>query len=241
MGKVASSSVYTSLKMTTNLDVYHIHRLNPQNIKLVKEEHLKRGDSPPLDHEGLYLYKNLIRHGKKSVKIITLIREPISRNISAFFQNLESFERIKNAHNVVSIEQLVADFIRLYNHDVPLTWFNVELFKTTGVDVYQHSFPYEKGYQVIDAPPYCLLIIRHDLEDKLKEKCIAEFIGVESFCLSRENEASLKQYADTYQEFLDSIKLPDEYIKWMLSSKYAKHFYSDEERCAIYKIWTVGP
>ena len=97
MGKVASSSVYLSLEKTTDFDVFHVHRLNPENIAKVREEHVQRGDSPPNEKKGLYLYENLIRTRKTHTKIISLVREPIARNISAFFQNLQLFERVKKS------------------------------------------------------------------------------------------------------------------------------------------------
>ena len=99
MGKVASSSIFHSLKTTTDFNAFHVHRLNPKHITRVREGHLQRGDSPPIeDEEGLYLYENLIKPCRTPIKIISLVREPISRNISAFFQNLQSYERLKNPH-----------------------------------------------------------------------------------------------------------------------------------------------
>lgn len=238
MGKVASTSIYVSLKESTDLDVFHAHRLNPENIARVREEHLQRGDVPPDDTRGLYLYKRLIKPRRKSIRIITLIREPVGRNISAFFQNLESFERMKGAHSALEVEELVRDFIHKYNHDVPLTWFDEELRAATGIDVYQHPFPHEKGYQRIDEPPFHVLIMRHDLDDGEKSARIAEFLGLDSFHITRVNISADKEYAETYQAFLASIQLPEDYVDRMLSSRYARHFYSPEEREALSQRWT---
>ncbi|MFO7942916.1 MAG: putative capsular polysaccharide synthesis family protein [Anaerolineales bacterium] len=237
MGKVASTSVYMSLKESTNFDVFHTHRLNPENIAKVKEEHLQRGDMPPDDTRGLYLYNRLIEPRQKSTRIITLVREPVGRNISAFFQNLETFKCGEDAHNTLEIEELVRDFIYEYNHDVPLTWFDKELRVTTGTDVYRHPFPREKGYQVIDQPPFYVLVIRHDLTDEEKESCIAEFLDLDSFHITRMNVSSSKEYSETYRVFLDSIQLPKDYVGRMLSSKYARHFYSPDERKTLYQRW----
>lgn len=238
MGKVASTSIYASLKESTDFDVFHAHRLNPENIAKVKEEHLQRGDVPPDDTRGLYLYNRLIKPRRKSTRIITLVREPVGRNISAFFQNLESFERMKDAHSALEIEELVRDFIHKYNHDVPLTWFDEELRATTGIDVYQHPFPHQKGCQRIDDPPFRVLVMRHDLADEVKGSRIAEFLGLDSFHITRVNVSSSKEYAETYRAFLASIQLPEDYVDRMLSSKYARHFYSPEEREALSRRWT---
>ncbi len=239
MGKVASSSIHLSLKATTDLNVFHLHRLNPENIELVRKERLRRGSLLKNEDRALYLYENLMKNPPNgSVKIISLVREPIGRNISAYFQNLQSFEGVQDAHNSIEVEPLIEHFIERYSHDVPLLWFDEEMRATTGIDVYEYTFPRDQGYQVIAEGPYQVIIMRHDLDDRLKEKYIAEFLELESFNLSRANEASSKEYADAYKRFVSSIKLPSGYVERMLSSKYARHFYSQEERRAFSERWT---
>ena len=238
MGKVASSSIYESIKATGNVNVFHLHRLNPENIKQVKQEHLLRGASPPDEKLGHYLYKNLILSNRDQIKIISLVREPIGRNISAYFQNLKSFEFIKNAHQTIEIDQMIEKFLRNYSHNVPLTWFDNELHATVGIDVYKNIFLQKQGYQIIHEPPYNLLIMRHDLYDPLKENLIRDFLNLKSFHLLRTNVSSSKEYAEKYKEFITSIKIPVEYSERMLSSKYASHFFSDEELFDIHRKWT---
>ena len=214
MGKVASSSIALTLKATKAVDVFQVHRLNPKNIEQVRRAYIRRRVAPPgIDSDGLYLYKKIIKPKKKPVKIISLIREPIGRNISAFFQAIDFFEGKDDAYKDLDTKQLIEDFLQGYSHNVPLTWFDIEMRVTTGIDVYQYSFPYHKGYCIIEAPPYNLMIMRHDLDDRQKEKCLAEFIGIESVRLLRANEASLKAYSNEYQAFIDSIKVPDEYAE----------------------------
>lgn len=43
MGKVGSRSITDSLKSCDVHPVFHIHRMNPENIKRVKNEYLKKG------------------------------------------------------------------------------------------------------------------------------------------------------------------------------------------------------
>ena len=238
MGKVASSSVYKSLKQVADIDLFHVHRLNPENIAKIREKYFLQGNLLPKDNQGIFLYDKLFKTPTRTVKIITLVREPIARNISAYFQNLQFFQRIKDAHDIPNIEQLIVDFIEKYDHNVPLEWFDVEMKSITDIDIYQHTFPQQQGHQVINAPLYNLLIMRHDLDDSLKEKCIAKFLGIESISLLNFNEASSKEYADVYKQLISSIKLPTEYVEKMLASKYAQHFYSPKELNAISTKWT---
>jgi hypothetical protein len=240
MGKVASSSIYRSLKAVENVNVFHVHRLNPEHIARVRQGHTLRGVTAPNDDLGLHLFKNLICT-RKPAKIISLVREPIGRNISAYFQNLKSFETVQDAHSRIEVDQLITGFLQKYSHDVPLTWFDLEMRATTGIDVFEYTFPKEQGHQIIHHPPYHLLLMRHDLADALKEELVRDFVGLRSFNLFRANEASLKEYAEQYRSFVDSINVPADYSQHMLSSKYALHFYSKEQLLKAHRKWTGVP
>ena len=238
MGKVASLSVYSSLIKANLKNIYHVHRLNPKNIAQVRKQYLERGDIPLNEQMGHYLYKNVIKGNQAPIRVITLVREPISRNISAFFHNLKTFVGGENVYKNIVVDQLMNVFLNLYTHDVPLTWFDIEFHATTGIDIYKYSFPCNDGYQIIKAHPYHILVLKHNLNDEKKESCIAEFLELDTFSLVRNNEASTKQYARAYNKFVKSIKLSNNFVKHMLSSKYAKHFYSLEERSELASRWS---
>jgi hypothetical protein len=239
MGKVASSSVYLSLKSIAGIDAYHVHRLSPSNIEAVRQEHLRRGASPPDERNGLRIYNDVIKPRKTPTKIISLVREPISRNISAFFENLQSFEHASNAV-VDSIDVLIQDFLGRYNHRVPLTWFDDEIRATTGINVYDYGFPHDRGFMILEVAPFSLLVMRHDLNDRRKEEILAEFLELDSFSLQRFNEADDKEYAVAYRDFVKSIKVPAEYADRMLNSTYARHFYNEDELISIRNKWVQG-
>jgi|SRR5690606_2252081 len=89
MGKVGSSSIYASLKAKGVPKVFHLHRMNPETTQKMKRTFLEQNLLAQFRTEQLFetIYRKAIQRRKK-VKIITLVREPISRNISAFFENL---------------------------------------------------------------------------------------------------------------------------------------------------------
>lgn len=237
MGKVASSSIYKSLKKARVANVFHVHRINPENINTVKQEHEAKGLTAPDDSLGLALYRYLVRKNLPA-KIISLVREPIGRNLSAYFENLDSFEGMHNAHAQKGVEELIEGFLIRYKHDVPLNWFDDEMKNTFGLDVYEHDFPFEVGCQVFANPPYEFLIMRYDLDDVFKGNMIRDFLGLESFEIHNANVASSKKYADKYSGVLTSIKVPADYAVQMLSSRYAKHFFSNDERVKLFSKWT---
>ena len=126
MGKVGSSSVTESLKLAGVNHVFHVHRMNPDNIQRVRKEYLDNNQRPLDEKVGERLCRSIVERRRKA-KFITLVREPISRNISAFFQNFMRFTGAEYDDADYTIEELVEIFIRDYKHSVPSTWFDVDM------------------------------------------------------------------------------------------------------------------
>ena len=236
MGKVGSTSVKESLKSCGFDSIYQVHRLYPENIEGVRQDHLKRNSQPPDESVGMLLYYHVVKKRKKC-KFITLVREPIGRNISAFFENFKFFTGMSFTDQVFSMSQLTNIFLNNYPHSVPLTWFDEEMKRSLGIDVYEYEFPKEDGYLCINEYPFELLIIKCEMVDSIKERIISDFLSLDNFSLNRANLAQDKNYSETYQRFKNGINLPASYIEMMCDSKYMKHFYEYAEIESIRSKW----
>lgn len=239
MGKVASKSIAVSLSRVAGIRVFHFHLLSPENYP--EAERLQRTLTGYLDVSYLIepsriVFNGLVRAGHK-LKIISLVREPIARNISAFFQNLDLLCRTNLAHTKISLEELMRRFKESNFHHEPLRWFDEEFYGATGIDIYKTQFRYDLGYERLSTEQFDVLIIRHDLSDELKAKLIGELVGIEGFQLTRNNTAETKPYRDCYRMFLKSIRLEKEYVDKMLDSKYTRHFFSPNERERLRRHW----
>ena len=159
MGKVGSSSVVRSLKEAGVAPVYHIHRMNPEYIAHVWSQHGDQRDFK-LDRIGLKLYKHVIQKGRPA-RFITLVREPVGRNISDFFQHLDLFMNINPAEIArYSVETLIAGYLNRPPNPVPLIWFDREMRPVLDLDVYAHPFPKEKGYLQLKNGPFDVLLLK---------------------------------------------------------------------------------
>lgn len=222
MGKVASTAIYQMLAGSGYPGlVAHAHSFTPYH------------SSGPI--------RSLFRHinsEKPKVKIITLVREPVSRNISAFFQNFkrDTGKDVLDAN--LSISQIRNVFLKNYPHEVPLVWFDNNIKKHFKIDVYQYPFP-SCGFLQIHKGNTSLLILRHDLKNQQKEKLISEFTGISNLALSNDNVGSEKRYADLYSDFKES-KLPLSHLYYLASSRYMKHFFRPEMR-HILESWSDQP
>ena len=241
MGKVGSRSITDSLVDYGLHPVIHIHRMNPKNIQRVKTEYQIHNQKLKNEKIGLWLYKNICRNNRQKAKIISLVREPISRNISAFFQNYQRFAGCPYEESNLQLEKLIKSFFSEYRHEVPLTWFHDEIKQTLGINVYEFEFPKEQGFLEIRDGRIDLLVIKMEIPDQSKAAAITKFLNLKDFQLKRSNIGNQKNYSAAYREFRKKIGLPASYIDQMLTSEYAQHFYTTEELEDIRNEWIGRP
>jgi Putative capsular polysaccharide synthesis protein len=244
MGKVGSSSVYFSLKELGIKPVFHPHFLLPflvRDDREVFDESIKSSLKMKFKkivarRNGYFIYKNIIA-AKRKVKVISLTREPISRNISAFFQSFEreTGKRYEDAN--FTPQELTDIFIKFYPHHIPLQWFDENIKKCLGIDIYEYAFPKEQGFLSIHKDNIDLLVIKSEIADNVKEQAIADFLGLKEFKLARMNVGENKSYRDMYKAFKQALKLPSSYVEEMCNSKYFNHFYTEEEIKKVFAQW----
>jgi hypothetical protein len=240
--KVASTAVVEALRAIEGQAVFHVHMISPASIRSLKEAMRRRGlsrmrhDVLGLEDIGNALASELIRP-RHPAKIVSLVREPVARNVSFYFETLDVLWQIERAHEHFGVEQLLVEFHEKFRHERGIDWFDDEFKPVLGIDVYEYPFPHDLGFLRIDSGPYEVLIMRHDLDDRLKEKCLANLVGVPAVMLTPKNVSVQKPYADAYGEFLRRIELPEDYVKRLLDSKYARHFYSPEELARLRAKW----
>lgn len=239
--KVASTAVTAALQ-AAGQSVFQVHMISAASMSSLREAMRRRGlarmkwDALSLEDVGNALASELIepRHPARTV---SLVRDPVARNISFYFETLDVLWQTERAHESVLLERLLAEFYKRFQHERGIDWFDNEFKPVLGLDVYEHAFPHDRGYQRIDSGPYEVLIMRHDLDDRLKEKCLAELVGVGSVTLTPKNVSAQKPYADVYREFLRRVEPPEDYVNRLLGSKYARHFYSPKELARFRAKW----
>lgn len=258
MGKVGSSSVVRSIK-SNNLQVYNLHTLNRAYLhadqKIYRKEFVSGSrDAITLWQELFFFRKIGCKFNGKSVKIISLVRDPVARNISHFFQwpNM-IMEQVDNGFHVrspsfhydevINSEDIEEELSNLYlmrfkRHDRPLVWFDKEMKQNFKIDVYEKNFPMEKGYCIYRNGNTEVMVIKLEKLNEVSGKAFKEFLGIESFELITANIGRKKKTSDLYRRFLDTIKLPVDYLDSMYKSKFAIHFYSKEEIDSFRARWT---
>lgn len=247
MGKVGSSTVYKSLVEASILNpVLHLHFLSenlPRHLKLHKEA----GVWPLPEHLylGAAIRRVLLKHKDFPVKIISLVRDPLSFIISNLFEN-PSFAGESIISNTGLIDpQKATDYINerlsapnafgyVYN------WFDKELKTVFGIDVFAHPFPVDKGYITLHHSNVDALVLRlEDLSDK-GPQVITDFLGLpETLVLREDNVRADSNGKDPYLQVQRGVLLDKDACTELYSSKFVRHFYSDELINKFISRWTT--
>ena len=222
MGKVGSMSIYESLKKEYKGIVLHRHVLNE-----------------PADWQAHIILEHALVY-KRPLKLISLTREPIGRNISAFFQNFEKITGVRPQDSMFSDDDLSNFFFNnpKTDNESPLLWFDENIKKEFGIDVYKTPFDKKEGWAIIKRSNIDLLLMKSEISDKTKEELIRNYIYPE-FALRHANISENKDYAAMYSRFRNHVLFPKEYLDTYLQSAATKHFYLDEEIAQFYKKWAT--
>ncbi len=248
MGKVGSSSVVKSIE-SKKIPVYNVHTFNPFFLDRTEDQFKKlwepNGPLPRTLWDQQYFSGYVKKKKNSPFKIVTLVRDPVARNISHFFQYPNIIlEKIDSGYHIRSLrynydkilisESIDKELSELFlknmdNHFRPLVWFDEELKINFGIDVYSKEFPKERGYAIYRKSNAEVLLIKLEMLNEVFRPAMKEFLDIDDIELINENIGEKKESADMYKQFLSSFHLSEKYLGDLYNSKFSNHFYTKEE------------
>ncbi|QDV43235.1 Putative capsular polysaccharide synthesis protein [Stieleria neptunia] len=216
MGKVGSSSLRSTLAANHRGLVVHAHKY----AMLTKKQ------------KWLLRWRMRL---KLPVKVICPVRDPLSRNISSFFQNFKRDTGVDFGERNWSNQELLELFLRFYNHADCLDWFDRHLRTTFGVDVLSVPFPIQEKWGVYRQGAVDLLVYRSDLGHAKQLEIVSQFTKKDIRKWNYNNISAGKDYGDIYKKFVASVKLPRVYTSIVCGSAFCRTFWSDTEIDAMKK------
>lgn len=249
MGKVGSSTVFRSLKNAYLPNpVYQVHFLSHNGIRNAEEYHLRSEHSRVPHHIRISkaLRNKIDKTRNVTWKIITLVRDPISRGISDFFENADLYSgglsygngSVNNSHAIKFLQKKFMNFDE--STDYICTWFDREIKAVFNVDVFAYPFNRSDGFSMIKEKNCEVMILRLEDLDLNFDNSIRKFL-----CLNRpvkilkSNVGSHKEHSDEYRNVLEHITFPKSACKKIYSSRYARHFYSESMRNEFVQKWSA--
>ena len=243
MAKVGTTTLVKTLySLNLKLPIIHTHTLNEENLQYsIQPQKDIFGQLP--DHLQTSLCIQPVIYQKSiNWKVITLIRDPIARNISAFFYNIDKqwfpnfYERYANQE--LPNQEIINKFLREFHHQVPLTWVEKEICSVFNINVYGFDFPKEKGYQIYHNDNIDLLVLKLENLEACYQQAFKEFLGIDIVQLEKANTSEDKKYKDIYKNLNKSLSLPPEYLDQMYISNHVRHFYTEAEIELFKQRWS---
>lgn len=240
MGKVASSSISHSLSAHSLLN-FQVHRLEPQQVLELLQllathpdfSHLQKRNISGTQNKSFKLPTHLTDSlqvmkaikEQKPIKLISLIREPVARNISALFQNLPK--------DLMNDPDAIIERLRQYPINIPDNWFAKDFIPVTGLDVLSMELDRSADHFRFRNNQFDVIILKTTVTDERKSELISDFLG-QKIVIQRANEAKNKWYREIYQTIArNPSTIRDDYIKDCFGQRYFRAFFSDEERQAV--------
>ncbi len=251
MGKVGSTALVTALEAAGVRPVLHVHEIVPANVDAVRRfyaaESKRMRTRVPVDRLRLRLHDWTWKHvavRDRPAKWITVVRRPLDREVSTAIHNLrwllgDEYEGLREVPAEIArrlVERMRTGFRG--GGRTTLDWFDTELRAALGVDVYAQPFPHEAGYAVLRQGAVELLVLKLETDDAVKERALAEFLGVPGVSIPRANVSAERDDAAAHAGLREHLRLPDDVLARFLDARYTRHFHTPEEIEAMRARWS---
>ena len=245
VGKVGSTALGDAIEATTGRPVINVHRVTPAARRAAEAERALESLAGRAheDWSGAFAHA-MFRAGngrrRGSWDVVTGVRDPVALQVSLFFQiGLECGHFTADEQRLgVEPNELGRRFAAFSSSLAGSDWFRDELRPTTGIDVYATDFPWAEGVQLIEQPPFRLLVVRREDLKERGAKALGMFLDTPgSVLLPSSNVGATKAYGALYQTFVDQVRLPAELLDRCYCEPFVRHFYSSSEIAAMRRRW----
>jgi len=185
-----------------------------------------------------WTYYPWITH-RPRVRIITTVREPISRLISLYL--FTYYQRFGVKIEEVSLQVLLDNFPRIFEQDyehplVPSYFLSSQIEALTDIDVYQQPSPAVSGSIAIEHGRFSLLLLKLEISDEKKAAALSTWMN-RPIRITQMNTAAENGYGNIYEEFKRRVSIPYRYAEAIYRSSYMHNFYTPEERTKFWQRW----
>lgn len=225
--KVGSMTIKSSLDRE-GVESIHVHNIITNCC----------GENQVLDEQIAYFKETLMKRERRNrkLKIITLVRDPLARALSAYMQGFGLTKISKYITNNLS-ENAKEYVIWHLENDIEFSWFDNELRELTGIDIFTYPFDKMKGYTWIKEKDVEILVLKTEKMND-NENIVGEFVGKQNLKYKPSNIGQNKHYKYIYEALLKQFRIPISYVKSQyVDNQKFNHFYSEEEKKEFWQKW----
>jgi hypothetical protein len=246
MGRAASMTLTNTIRsMDLGQPVFHTHWLNVNSVKerVDRINGWKNSGLGPLNVRVSEILAPEIdkRLEARQWQLVSVIREPVARNVSAFFLDIDRFFNdfsTQYKRGNISLDQMQEVFLDEFPHEMPLDWFEREVEEPFGINIFKTRYDESKGYSMAKKKNISLLVIKLDKLNDCYKSALHEFFGKKPKELVNTHVTNTSSLATIYKEFIANAHFPESYLDRMYDCKYARHFYSETEINNFREKWS---
>lgn len=250
MGRVGSASVVTAIaqayqEIQSDTPVYHSHYISI--YEKVTERARQDLENPNLALAGIERRDRVVRENlltqlknNRPIKIISLVRDPVARNVSTFFFAFPQFVpdwKEREAQNLLPASTLNTIFESKRKFiQTALNWFDEQIKDTLGLDVYAVPFDTARGWQVYKKGQVELLLLRMEDLHRTGEDALRKVLHLPHLKMVKVNTGEEREAYELYRRFL-THPISQEYLEMTYATKLARHFYTKAEIEQFIQRW----
>lgn len=222
MGKVGGTSVTHTVRHNFKYsDVFHIHYFSKYWLGVAK-------GWDPSENNNWNRKAHLVRpylDKAEKVKMISIVRDPVSIHISGEFENSIQF-----GDELINTEPSeIISYIRTKGFDYPTKWFNDELLTTVGIDISEIEDFSNKGFTVFNKGRFSVLILKFETLNEIAPTALSEFLGTNIKMIAKRNRTSDKPTNKLYEKVKSEFTLSEEKLETIYNQPILQLVYSEKE------------
>jgi hypothetical protein len=191
-----------------------------------------------------FLGRRLIRDAiDRPLRILSCVRDPVAATVGGFFHTLAQFHpghleaRVEGVYTAADTLALLLSSAR--HHEYMDRWFDQEIRERFRIDIFASPFPHAEGVVEVVRDDIALMVVRIEDAARRWDDRVLPFLGLDGLPLRRANAGADAPYAAVYEETKRN-SLPGDWVDSVLSMRYARHFWTDDERESIRRRWCSG-
>lgn len=235
MSKVGSTSVSRALR-AAGYHPLHVHTLAPdggQDVEVIYDN----VDLKPAHYYTERLLRPYLNWTRHQLTVISLVRDPIARHLSAAFQ--WPHRRSIVPEGVEGARQMIAERLsRPGSMDYTFNWFDEEIKAVLGVDVLRGGFNRTEGYGEYHGSRARVLVVKLERLSELLPTVISDFVRAPTPLQEvRANAGGQKSTGEVYAEVKNTLRLPEATCEDIYGHPWVRHFYTEAEVATFKRRW----
>ena len=241
--KTGSSTLFETLKYSHLLrPVYKAHELDDELEKRLAETAVSKNNLGlnPEQQRSARVMRAYLASGASGLSMATLVRDPMSRAISSFFQRHHSsgidMTREPTPESVAATVELLHRMLPALITSTD-AWFDRQMVGVFDVDLFELPFDPRAGYARYEHGRFDQVVMRLDRFRDVYREALTPVLGRRPGKIRDRNISTGKSYEAHRRATLAEFRASAEEIDLAADSQVTRHYFSDDERDALLAKW----